>query len=537
MSGRGWMHLALAGTMVLAGVTAHATEAVLTADTYLNSTTPSSNYGSLTNLYVNSSGVTLLSFDLSSLPTGTTATQIGKATLRIWVNRVNTKGLVQIAPVTGSWQESTATYNGKPGTGSTIASFTAANANQFVAIDVTAQVQSWVTSPSSNFGLALKSSVADLVLDSKESNQTSHAASLDITVVSQGPRGATGAQGPQGLTGATGAVGPQGLQGLTGATGAQGPKGDTGATGTFSYAGQYGAETVYAKGALVFDAAVGSSYISLTDGNLGHDPASDTINWAMVAQVGATGATGATGAQGPQGVQGIPGIPGIPGPIGPVGAIGATGAAGAGFVAGIPNQIYMTDTTGNPGIPATIQGDISFTSVGPGMGNATINDSAVTTPKLTDGSVTASKLWATGSATSSTYLRGDGTWATPSGGSSSYSFPTSIVTPSTTLTATAGSFFYMVQDTCTSGLGTPPTVTLPTATVAGQTLVLAANCTSGSPDNSTPADGFYFQSKSGELIIDFYDGYAGNVDFALSVVTLTSDGAGHWYVLNNGGVL
>ena len=58
-----------------------------------------------------------------------------------------------------------------------------------------------------------------------------------------GAVGATGAQGPQGLTGAVGATGPQGPQGLTGAvgaTGAQGPQGLTGAAGAVGPAGDDG---------------------------------------------------------------------------------------------------------------------------------------------------------------------------------------------------------------------------------------------------------------------------------------------------------
>ena len=47
----------------------------------------------------------------------------------------------------------------------------------------------------------------------------------------QGPVGLTGATGPQGPVGLTGATGPQGIQGLTGATGPQGPIGLTGLTG------------------------------------------------------------------------------------------------------------------------------------------------------------------------------------------------------------------------------------------------------------------------------------------------------------------
>ena len=46
-----------------------------------------------------------------------------------------------------------------------------------------------------------------------------------------GPKGDTGATGPQGSKGDTGGNGPQGPKGDTGPTGPQGPKGDTGATG------------------------------------------------------------------------------------------------------------------------------------------------------------------------------------------------------------------------------------------------------------------------------------------------------------------
>lgn len=46
----------------------------------------------------------------------------------------------------------------------------------------------------------------------------------------KGPKGDTGATGPQGPKGDTGATGPQGPKGDTGATGPQGPKGDPGDT-------------------------------------------------------------------------------------------------------------------------------------------------------------------------------------------------------------------------------------------------------------------------------------------------------------------
>lgn len=57
------------------------------------------------------------------------------------------------------------------------------------------------------------------------------------TVNIKGPKGDTGATGPQGPKGDTGATGPQGPKGDTGETGPQGPKGDTGATGPQGPAG------------------------------------------------------------------------------------------------------------------------------------------------------------------------------------------------------------------------------------------------------------------------------------------------------------
>ncbi|WP_434386500.1 hypothetical protein [Melittangium boletus] len=54
---------------------------------------------------------------------------------------------------------------------------------------------------------------------------------FDVTIGTAGPKGDTGAQGPQGPKGDTGAQGPQGPKGDTGPQGIQGAKGDTGAQG------------------------------------------------------------------------------------------------------------------------------------------------------------------------------------------------------------------------------------------------------------------------------------------------------------------
>jgi hypothetical protein len=73
---------------ILSVTAAHATEGVVVGDAYVNSNHPSTNYGSLSNLYVNSTGTTLIQFDLSSLPAGTTASQIGAASLKLYLELI-----------------------------------------------------------------------------------------------------------------------------------------------------------------------------------------------------------------------------------------------------------------------------------------------------------------------------------------------------------------------------------------------------------------------------------------------------------------
>ena len=116
--------------------------------------------------------------------------------------------------------------------GSAAGVFSVGQAGAFVAVDVTSLVQGWVSSPATNFGLALSAGTAMVQFDSKENDLTAHAPTLDVELVDAGPAGATGPAGPQGLPGATGATGPQGIPGTTGPQGQlPGATGATGATG------------------------------------------------------------------------------------------------------------------------------------------------------------------------------------------------------------------------------------------------------------------------------------------------------------------
>jgi len=111
MSQQSWLKRAVVAMgLALATGAAQATDATVTGDAYVNSVHPSTNYGGLSNLYVGNGGTALIQFDLSSLPAGTTASQIGKATIKVFVNRVNTAGTITVQPITSSWSESAVTY-------------------------------------------------------------------------------------------------------------------------------------------------------------------------------------------------------------------------------------------------------------------------------------------------------------------------------------------------------------------------------------------------------------------------------------------
>jgi Collagen triple helix repeat (20 copies) len=335
------------GLALLATGAAEANDGAVAADTFVVSTSPSTNYGGLSNLRVNSSSTTLIWFDLSSLPAGTTSSQIGKAVLRLYVNRVNTSGQVSVLPVTSAWSESTVTYATIPTLGAAVASFTPTTAQQFVLIDVTSMVQGWITTPSSNFGVALTSATGDMLFDSKENDETSHVAHLDLTVVSQGPQGIPGLQGAIGTTGASGLAGAPGIPGVAGAVGASGATGATGITGAVgatgtpgppvSFRNAWSGSATYAIGDAVSEN--GSSYIALV-GNTGIDPAADVSgsggNWVVLAAGGAAGATGLQGVQGTAGAIGATGLQGIPGAAGSTGTSGATGPTGATGTTGPP---------------------------------------------------------------------------------------------------------------------------------------------------------------------------------------------------------
>ena len=65
--------------------------APVVADTYISSSLPTNNFGTLANLNVGAGSQALIKFDVAgSLPAGIDSTKISKAVLRLWVNKVGT---------------------------------------------------------------------------------------------------------------------------------------------------------------------------------------------------------------------------------------------------------------------------------------------------------------------------------------------------------------------------------------------------------------------------------------------------------------
>jgi len=353
-----WKPVALTATSLFLFSIALSAQAPPSADTFVSSAYPTTNFGSVNSLTVGPGSTSYVQFNLATIPAGAT---VSKATLRLYVDLVVKPGKFDVFQVNNSWSERTLTYNTQPlplggsltnGAGISI---TTASWNQFLLIDITSLVQTWVNSPDSNKGVALMlttGSSGNFYFDAKESLLTGNGPELEIALTgTAGPQGLQGAQGPQGTTGAqgpkgdTGATGPQGLQGPQGPQGQTGPQGATGAQGPIGVEGAAGPQgpqgaagqgfnfksafdnssTYAAYDVVSFN---GSSYVAKATINPGDPPPDVNPNWSSMAQQGAAGPAGATGSHGPTGSQGLQGPPGIDGPQGLMGLPGVQGPPG-----------------------------------------------------------------------------------------------------------------------------------------------------------------------------------------------------------------
>ena len=109
------------------------------ADAYVMSSTTTTNYGTASNLRVDSSPVTnsYLRFTVS----GVNGATVQSAVLRIYANSANPSGFAVKSVADNSWSESAITYSNAPAAGSTINSSAAVTAGTWVSVDVTSYIK------------------------------------------------------------------------------------------------------------------------------------------------------------------------------------------------------------------------------------------------------------------------------------------------------------------------------------------------------------------------------------------------------------
>jgi hypothetical protein len=152
------------------------------------------NFGTATTITVGSSASAgLVQFDLSQLPLGVTPGQVQKATLTLFLGKVNVGGTINIDTVSGStpWSELAVSGNAPPSPGIAVATAVGVNAaNTFVSVDATSAVQNWIAAPGSNNGfIILANGGASVQFDSKENLNTSHPATLTVVLANSGSPG------------------------------------------------------------------------------------------------------------------------------------------------------------------------------------------------------------------------------------------------------------------------------------------------------------------------------------------------------------
>ncbi len=158
-------------------ILATATTLTPNADAFVNSTYPSTNYGSSTQLRVDGSPITnsYLRFSVSGL-TGT----FSKVTLRLYANSSISTGYTVHAVTNTTWSENTITYSNAPTMGAAIGTSSAVSAGTWTQVDVTAYITG-----NGTYTLELTSSNATAL--SLASRESAHAPQLTVTTATASP--------------------------------------------------------------------------------------------------------------------------------------------------------------------------------------------------------------------------------------------------------------------------------------------------------------------------------------------------------------
>ena len=155
----------------------NATEAILTDDATVavakpasDSRMPAGNLHVVRILNNKSEQNAYLKFDLSTLPAGSTGTNIAKATLVLYANTIRHAGSFDVVAVSGAWNERTVTSATVPSPTEVEATGVGVALDEFVTVDLTGLVRDWRDGVIANDGIALipNGSDVNVLFDSKE---------------------------------------------------------------------------------------------------------------------------------------------------------------------------------------------------------------------------------------------------------------------------------------------------------------------------------------------------------------------------------
>jgi hypothetical protein len=164
-------------------------------DTYISTGAQFTNFGTQQTMLV-VGGIpqytALIQFDLSPL-SSVSPSNIIDAQLLVWATTIGFgSSAVSLSQVTSPWNESTVTFITQP----TVGGFITQNINllpgQYSSFDITSLLQSWLASPSSNFGVSLSPiGNTDITLATKENSDSNIWPELVVDVYSTVPEPST----------------------------------------------------------------------------------------------------------------------------------------------------------------------------------------------------------------------------------------------------------------------------------------------------------------------------------------------------------
>jgi len=156
-------------------------------DAYTDTATPTTKLGAKPTAGVASPAQTsFVTFDLSSIPAGTTGAGISKATLKLFVNTVVTAGSFNVVYVNGTWSEKTITADLSPALGANIVASVPLDktmVKDYLLVDITPALKAWLDGTQANDGIALvANSPLVATFDTKENTTNSHPPELDVVL-------------------------------------------------------------------------------------------------------------------------------------------------------------------------------------------------------------------------------------------------------------------------------------------------------------------------------------------------------------------